>query len=151
MDSPQILPRPSIFPQGDRASSFLQLPGMVLPWTKLLVMLRCWAEAMCWVLALRGSGDRTLHPFEHSLEGLCGPRRAVEGVLFQGREKQYGPHRLARRVVSSWPAIHKGKPLGCIPGEGCHRAPVCPVPVLLRLREDGAQLPRELGLLRQPN
>ena len=62
--------------------------------------------------ALRGSGDRTRHPFEHSLEGLCGPRRAVEAVLFQGREKQDGPHRLAGRVVSSWAAIHKGKPLG---------------------------------------
>ena len=108
MDSPQILPRLSIFPRGDRASSFLQLPGAVLPWTKLLAMLRCWVEATCLVPALRGSGDRTRHPFEHNLEGLCGLRRAAEEALFHGREKQCGPHLLARRVVNSWAAIHKG-------------------------------------------
>ena len=63
-------------------------------------MLRCWVGATCLVPALRGSGDKTRHPSGHNLEGLYRLRRAAEEALFHGREKQCGPHLLARWMVN---------------------------------------------------
>ena len=72
------------------------------------------------------------HRDPHLGMGGGGQRGGIGGC---GEEEGHG---MGSMGVNSWAAIHKGKPLGCIPGEGCHRAPVCPFPVLLCLREDGA-------------
>ena len=80
---------------------------------------------------VRLDGEYTTHLCPACLALLAaGPQRKV----FEAKNAD-GDTVLFRSDGKGWVEYRY---LGCIPGEGCHRAPVCPFPVLLCLREDGA-------------